>query len=221
MNILMISAENDGLKGGKVGGAGDVVRDVPPNLAKIDCNVKVVIPSYGFLHNLPGSKEIKTINYNFAGKNEEAKIYEVTGKAPHEGVTQFVIDNPKFISLDEHGNFEIFHRNTNRPFATDASRFAHFCIAVAEAIKKEVFEKLDCIHLHDWHTAFILILRHYHPDYQFLQSIRTAYTIHNLEYQGVRPFDGDESSLNEWYPEIKDKYDRNKLAERSCQMLWK
>ena len=33
-HILMIAAENDALPGGKVGGIGDVVRDVPRALAE-------------------------------------------------------------------------------------------------------------------------------------------------------------------------------------------
>lgn len=48
--VLMVASENDGLRGGKVGDIGDVLRDVPPALAKADWEVDVVTPSYGFLH---------------------------------------------------------------------------------------------------------------------------------------------------------------------------
>jgi starch synthase len=216
MNILMVAAENDGLPKAKVGGVGDVVRDVPPALARLSCNVKVVVPSYGFLHKLPGSQVLKTVKYKFAGAEDEATIYEVSGKAPHPGVKQFVIDHPRFVSFDKDGRYEIYHPDPKeRPFATDASKYARFCMAVAEAIKQNVFEHLDCIHLHDWHAALLLILRQYHKDYLILQSIRTAYTIHNLAIQGVRPFKGDESSLEAWYPELK--YEGAKLADPRWQ----
>jgi starch synthase len=216
MNILMVAAENDGLPKAKVGGIGDVVRDVPPALAKLGCWVKVVVPSYGFLHEVPGSKFIRQVIYSFAGQRDEASVYEVSGKVPRSQVMQFVIDHPRFISLDSDGRFEIFHADVKeRPFATDASKYARFCVAVAEAVKQGVFGDLDCIHLHDWHTALILVLRQYHKDYQVLQSIRTAYTIHNLALQGVRPFSGDESSLESWYPELE--YDRERLADPRWQ----
>lgn len=213
MNILMVAAENDGLPKAKVGGIGDVVRDVPPALAKLGCDVKVVIPSYGLLHNLPSSQlQEPTITYKFAGEEDEAKIYEVPGKPPHANVKQFVIDHPGFVSKDKDGRFEIYHPDPKeRPFATDASKYARFCMAVADAVKQGVFGNLDCIHLHDWHAAFLLVLRQYHKDYQMLQSIPAAYTIHNLALQGVRPFSGDESSLESWYPGLE--YDRGKLAD--------
>lgn len=208
----MVAAENDGLPKAKVGGIGDVVRDVPPALAKLSCDVKVVIPSYGFLHNLPGSQLLRPVTYKFAGEKDEAKIYEVPSKVPYANVRQVVIDHFRFVSYDQDGQYEIYHPDPEeRPFATDASKYARFCMAVAEAVKQGVFGNLDCIHLHDWHAAFLLMLRQYHKDYQFLQSIRTAYTIHNLALQGVRPFSGDESSLESWYPELE--YDRDKLAD--------
>lgn len=208
----MVAAENDALPKAKVGGIGDVVRDVPPALAKLSCDVKVVIPSYGFLHNLPGARLLKTVTYAFAGKNDEAGIYEVPGKVSRENVTQLVIDHPSFISRDKDGRYEIYHPDPDeRPFATDASKYARFCMAVAEAVKQGVFGTLDCIHLHDWHAALLLVLRQYHKDYQPLKPIRTAYTIHNLALQGVRPFSGDESSLESWYPGLE--YDRDKLAD--------
>ena len=36
LNILMVAAENDALPKGKVGGIGDVVRDVPPDQQRVD-----------------------------------------------------------------------------------------------------------------------------------------------------------------------------------------
>ncbi|MBT6276689.1 MAG: glycogen/starch synthase, partial [Chromatiales bacterium] len=44
----MVAAENDALPNAKVGGIGDVVRDIPLALAELGCTVSTVIPSYGF-----------------------------------------------------------------------------------------------------------------------------------------------------------------------------
>ncbi|NQV24040.1 MAG: glycogen/starch synthase [Rhodopirellula sp.] len=63
LNILMVAAENDALNGGKVGGVGDVVRDVPYALADLpefSGVVSVVCPSYGFLHRTRKSALVKS-----------------------------------------------------------------------------------------------------------------------------------------------------------------
>jgi starch synthase len=59
------------------------------------------------------------------------------------------------------------------------------------------------VHLHDWHAAFYLLMRHYAEHYERLCHIPTVFTIHNLSYQGVRPLKGDESSLEAWFPGLK------------------
>ena len=46
-HILMVAAENGALPGGKVGGIGDVVREIPRALAARDCQVSVITPAYG------------------------------------------------------------------------------------------------------------------------------------------------------------------------------
>ncbi|MEI2419487.1 glycogen/starch synthase, partial [Arthrospira platensis SPKY2] len=60
--------------------------------------------------------------------------------------------------------------------------------------------KPDVIHLHDWHAALFLLLRAYHPAYGSLRTTRCVFTIHNLALQGIRPLEGDPSSLHEWFP---------------------
>lgn len=212
MRILMIAAENDGIPKAKVGGIGDVVRDVPPVLAQKGHEVIVVVPSYGYLHDLPGSQLKAKLAYRFGGEEDGASLYEVPGRNPQHGVTQYVIDHPAFISLDDHGRFEIYHPDPDtRPFATDASKYARFCMAAAQGIKTENFGRIDCLHLHDWHAACVLMLREFDTNYCDLKAIRTVYTIHNLALQGVRPFAANASSLDAWYPGLK--YDRDKLAD--------
>ena len=196
-SVLMVASENDGIPNCKVGGIGDVLRDVPPALARHDYKVAVVTPSYGLLHAVAGAEVINgEISCAFGNVPSTAALYRVPGKVPHPGVTHFVIDHPTFSQ-------RIYTNDPpERPFASDATKYARFCLAVAEAIRMGLFPQLDVLHLHDWHSAFLLILRRYHPTYRTpLQGIPTAYTIHNLALQGIRPFQGDaESSLMAWYP---------------------
>jgi len=207
MNILIAAAENDALPGGKVGGLGDVIRDIPPAIAKKGCRVKVIIPSYGFLHK-QDSKWIGSVHFFFGGKNQSAEIYMVRGKISQSDVKHFVVDHPIFIAPGNAQANRTFYSYDppERPFATDASKYALFCTAVAEAITKSIFGPIDCMHLHDWHTAFILILRQFHENYLALKKIRTVYSIHNLSMQGIRPFKDSDSSLESWYPGLNYRW---------------
>ena len=198
LNILMVAAENDALPDGKVGGIGDVVRDVPPGLAEKGCRVHVVIPAYGSLARTPGATKTTTMPVTFGGIGMGADIYTVPGKSAQEEVVHWVIDHPAFSPW---GEGRIYcDDGPDAPFATDAGKFALFCQLVANLIKEDVFGKLDVIHLHDWHAAPLLLLRRYHPDYKFLQRTRCVFTIHNLALQGIRPLQDDWSSLDAWFP---------------------
>ncbi len=209
-DILMIASENDGIAQCKVGGIGDVVRDVPPALAEQGCEVTVVTPSYGYIHNIvENSVSLSPVSFMFAGSEHTVGIYNVPGKNDTPHVRHLVIDHPKFLSYDkENGVYKIYNDDPpEQPFASDALKFALFCTAVAEAIKQDIFGHIDCIHLHDWHAAFLLILRKFHLNYSELQKFRSVFTIHNLALQGIRPFLGNKSSLEIWYPGLNYKKD--------------
>jgi len=207
MHILMLAAENDGIPEAKVGGIGDVVRDVPPALAALpgeDLQVTVVLPSYGFLHTRPGAREIGSLEMDFAGARRWVTAYEVPGRKAVAGVRHVVLDCPLFEARHPlTGRMTIYQDDLpGRPFATDATRFAAFCLAAAEAMKLGLFGTVDRLHLHDWHAAFVLVLRELDPAFGFLRQFRTVFTIHNLGLQGVRPLRGDDSSLEAWYPQL-------------------
>jgi starch synthase len=209
LKILMVAAENDALPGGKVGGIGDVVRDVPPALAERGCSVTVVTPAYGVFAALPGARRLAVLDVGFGGTSQHLELYDVAGRQPHEGVRHWVLNHPLFSAC---GKGKIYcDEPPQRPFATDASKFALFCAAVAEGIVQNVFGALEVVHLHDWHAACLLILRRYHPAFPALAAIRCVYTIHNLALQGIRPFAGDVSSLDAWYPGLS--YERAALAD--------
>ena len=208
-HILMVAAENDALPGGKVGGIGDVVRDVPPALAAQNCTVDVVTPAYGVFDQHPGAQHISRIHVEFAGTQQTVNLYKVPGRQDVNNVNHWVFDHPLFSAC---GSGQIYCDDPpQQPFATDASKFALFCMATAEAISQGLFGTLDVIHLHDWHAACCLILRRYHPRYQALQRIRCVYTIHNLALQGIRPFAYSNSSLEAWYQGLH--YQRALLAD--------
>ena len=59
--VWLVASENDALPKGKVGGVGDVVRDLPIALAGLGLEVSVVTPSYGMFHKLPGARLFRKV----------------------------------------------------------------------------------------------------------------------------------------------------------------
>ena len=74
MQVLMVAAENDALPGGKVGGIGDVIRDVPRALADLGHGVTVLTPGYNAFSKLPGAKLLKQFQVAFAGAQENISL---------------------------------------------------------------------------------------------------------------------------------------------------
>lgn len=201
MKILMVASENDALPGGKVGGIGDVLRDIPKALAQQGPQVEVVLPGYGAFSKLPGAEQIDVLEVDFAGHRQSVALYQVHQAYGQSNIVQWVMEHPLFA---EGGIGNIYCDDpADRPFASDATKFSLFCAAVAKAICNGLFGQIDILHLHDWHSAMLSVLRAYEPDYKALKEIPTVYTIHNLALQGIRPLASDSSSLKVWFPKLK------------------
>lgn len=215
MHIVFVAAENGCLHGGKVGGIGDVVRHLPAALALHGCRVTVVTPSHGFLHRQNKAVKQHSVSFLFRGYPHTAEIFEIKAAAQQRSVTHLVIHHPALGAFDaQAGKFRIYTDDPpDRPFFTDASRFALFGAAVSAAAGSKLLGKIDCIHLHDWHAAFVALLRAFHPDCAELKKMRLIYTIHNLALQGVRPLRDNESALEAWFPELD--YDWSIVADPS------
>ena len=196
--ILLLAAENGALPRGKVGGIGDVIRDLPLALAKQGWKPVVMTPAYGMFAKGKNSKQITSINVAFAGNTHKVKVCQITG--PDNRVKHIVLDSPRF---SPQGDGLIYcDDGENTPFATDASKFAFFCAAAAVCVTEKVVTPV-VIHCHDWHAALFLALRKFAPEYATLKKIRTVYTIHNLALQGIRPLREHASSFETWFPGIK------------------
>jgi starch synthase len=231
----MLSAENDALPGGKVGGVGDVVRDVPSalvSLPEFHGHVSVVVPSAGFLHR-DATASLGTFTFSFRGEDQTGELFEVPGRRPHPQIRQLVIHHPLLEAIDPNtGRPRIYVDDLpNRPFASDASRFAGFSAAAAAALKAGLFGEIDRVHLHDWHAGLFLFVRDYVPGFSDLKQYRTAFTIHNLALQGIRPLGtsdlkngGDQteepqteenktdgSTLAAWFPDVD--FDQSIVAD--------
>ena len=200
MRILMVAAENGGLPGGKVGGMGDVVRDIPDALAKQGCRVDVLIPGYQHFSKLQGAKKLSSVDVGFGGGTEQVAVYKILEKSRGK-VRYLALEHPLFGLA---GAGKIYCDDPpHRPFASDATKFALFSAAVCEALNQGALKKPDILHLHDWHSALVAVLAKFDPKFKSLSRLHTVYTIHNLSLQGIRPFHGDSSSLAAWFPNLR------------------
>jgi starch synthase len=197
MLIWMAAAENDALPGGKVGGVGDVMRDLPTALAAQGHRVVVFTPSYGRFHHIQGSERTASIRMDFAGRSRVAALYRVPSRT--DGIEQYVIEH-SLITARQPGRI-YFDDGASDPFASDATRFSFFSAAIA-AWTEQTAQPPDVLHAHDWHLGALFFLRRFGRGYRALRRARCVFSIHNLAYQGIRPLRGHPSALESWFPQI-------------------
>jgi starch synthase len=118
-----------------------------------------------------------------------------------EGLEVHLIEAEAF-SGDSGGVYVDSGRRGKGPFEDDARRFALFSAAVWELVKHhQPFSQTQVLHCHDWHTGLVpLLIRLDGQEARF----KTVFTIHNLDYQGTRPFDepyAPGASWRQWFPE--------------------
>lgn len=174
MKVLFIASECAPIA--KVGGLADVVGSLPKSLKKIGVDISVLIPFYGAAKLK--KEEIKLVlkesTVFFDGKEEKFNLWQTT--LPKSKVPVFLIENNKYFK----GNVYIETDASSGGSATEAKRF--FFLSVV-GIKLAETLKIDILHCHDWHTAIIPFL----IKKEKLQ-LKNLLTIHNLQYQGLYPY---------------------------------
>ena len=178
-----------------MGGVGDVVRELPPALTAYGWRPTVLTPSYGTLHELGGSRRTGTLPVRFRHATHDVGVYRVRGLRP--GVENVVLHHELLVPGE--AGVIYHHDDGSAPYAVDADKFAFFCAAAADFVE-QMKPAPAALHLHDWHTGMLAVLRHFDPSRKRLAAVPMVFTIHNLSYQGQRPMRGDPSSLAAWYP---------------------
>lgn len=172
----------------KTGGLGDVAYALPKALKKEGIDVRVILPKYSTIPNYLKSqlKEVAVFSVNVGWRKQYCGLLEME----LNGVKFYFIDNEYYFKRE--GEFAYLYG-----FGDDAERFTFFSNAILEAIGVLNFYP-DIIHMNDWHTGMIpLILKEKYSGLEKYKNIKTMYTIHNLQYQGVfgREVLGDVLSL--------------------------
>ncbi|MFL0269918.1 glycogen synthase GlgA [Candidatus Clostridium radicumherbarum] len=195
MKILFVASEAHPFI--KTGGLGDVAYALPKALRKLGLDVRVIIPKFSEIKQEYKSKmlTLATFNVPVGWRNQYGGLQYLE----YDGIPFYFLDNEYY-----------FKRAASYGFFDDGERFAYFCRGVLEAVNHMIDFTPDIIHLNDWHTGMIppLMKEHYKENPRF-DNIKTIFTIHNLQYQGVFSKDilGDLLSLSEdYYTEEKLKY---------------
>ncbi|PEQ94001.1 glycogen synthase GlgA [Bacillus sp. AFS006103] len=159
----------------KTGGLADVAGALPKALKKLGTEVRVILPNYSLIpEKLKSSFQfLKAIKVQVGFRSQYCGILT----AEHEGITYYLIDNEYY-----------FFRDSLYGHNDDGERFSFFSKAILECLPHLDFIP-DVIHCHDWHTGMVnFLLDAHYRDHPIYQEIRTVFTIHNLQFQGIFPY---------------------------------
>lgn len=170
--MKVLYAVSEALPFATSGGLGDVAGSLPAALRQRLVGCRVVMPLYGSVSAelRENMRFITHITVPVAWRRQYCGIFEAkVGK-----VTYYLIDNEYYFKRDGlYGHYD------------DAERFAFFSRAVLE-ILPHIEWKPDVIHCNDWQTALVPVYYSLnYADRDGWRDIKTLFTIHNIQYQGV------------------------------------
>lgn len=173
--VLFVSSEVFPLM--KTGGLGDISSSLPAALKSYGQDVRVLMPAYADTLATLGS--VREITLSQAGDRRLRLVESINAET---GVTIWLLVHPDF--SDRPGN--PYLAPDGRPWYDNAERFALLAFAAVDiALNRVGLDwRADIVHCNDWQTGLIPPLLRDQP-----QRPATIFTIHNMAYQGLFPYD--------------------------------
>ncbi len=171
MKILFTASESVPFV--KTGGLADVVGALAPVLAKEGHDVRVVIPEFSAIKQEWQDQTVHVCDFEV--QLGWRRQYCGIEKLEKDGVIWYFVDNKYYFG---------------RPYiygmgGDEYERFGFFCRAILNMLPLIDFQP-DVIHAHDWQSGMIpALLKIQYAHLPFYQNIKTIFTIHNLQYQGI------------------------------------
>ena len=157
----------------KTGGLADVVGALSPVLAQRGEDVRVILPLYSAIPE-KWQSQMKT-ECEFEVELCWRRQYCGIKSLQYQGVTFYFVDNQFYF-----GRSYIYGLGGD-----EYERFGFFSRAVIDALSHLDWQP-DVIHCNDWQTGMVpALLKIQYAHFPFYQDIKTVFTIHNLQYQGV------------------------------------
>lgn len=190
--ILFVGAE--AVPFASTGGLGDVMGSLPDALAaRGDIDVRVVLPMHAAVPGAYREKMKKVCEFDVAlsWRRQYCGVWEYKSRA----ATYYFLDNEYYFKRPAlYGQYD------------DGERYAFFSHAVLDMMPMLDYFP-DVLHANDWQAALTVIYlkEKYNTDPRFA-NIKTVYTIHNIDYQGIYGHDilGDVFDLPEHARSVVD-----------------
>lgn len=179
LKILIVSPEV--VPFAKTGGLADVCGALPKALAKLEHQVKVILPKY---------KMVDEKRFLLSPLHLNLPLILVGDKRKNISVKSYNSTSPEveylFMVNDEYYNREELYkdRSTGFDYVDNDERFIFLAKGVIEILKAMDWQP-DVIHVNDWQSALIpAYLKTVYVDDPFFDHTATIFSIHNVAYQG-------------------------------------
>ena len=172
--IWMVAAE--AAPYAQTGGLADVLRALPPALAKRGHEVRVLLPAYG---------GIDRKGFAYDAEADHLDVPVGIGRVPVRAVSRRLSPG---VTLTLLVNEELFGRRGyygagGGDFPDNARRFAGLA-AASVTLAARAARTPDVLHGHDWHAGLLPLLARAHGGWRAGRPPATVHTIHNMGYQG-------------------------------------
>ena len=158
----------------KTGGLGDVMYALPRELARLNCDVRVILPRYACI---PKEYQDKMVY-----RGEFYMDLGKTGRNYYVGIMEYIWDGVVYDFIDNQEFFTSGNPYTN--LVDDIPKYCFFSKAALAALNYMDWIP-DIVHCHDWQAALVPVyLRTLFRDTPVGRA-KSVLTIHNLRFQGV------------------------------------
>jgi starch synthase len=156
------------------GGLADVAGSLPPAIASLGHDVRVVMPLYRHV----GRKKLKHVSTFFVPIGTWKERCDILEGRLGGTVPVYFVDKDIYYDRPE------LYRTAHADYPDNAERFIFFSRAILELCEAVGFSP-DIIHCNDWQTGLVpLYLKKNYRDQQALHRTKTVFTVHNLGYHG-------------------------------------